>query len=545
MTIPSLVINGTRSSLAGNIKTLRIEQRLNALPNAYLQLEFDTLNAFDQASGNLLPGQLLGIQANDQALFQGKIQQQKVRFEAGAYLLTLICQHEAVTLQTHTRSRYFAENSDLQTIQELLAPHEIEAEITPSTLHHNGLVQHNVSDWDFLLQRLDANGLVAYFSGKKLIVTSPTLQPGQGFSLPYKAIINLDIAVDASQQVGGLSLVAWNSSDQALFEVKAEVPDFSVNDRLATAPRAEDAARNTCTQRLAGEFTEEELQIAANARLTQLRLASVQGKISALGLHHATPGQTLKLDATGIHLSGNYYISGVTYEWPAGAPPQTSFELGLPQQTAGRPTSNTFSNLLIGKVIDGGNDPTGEGRIKVTCPLIDPQGQGTWTRLATLQAGMNSGTVFRPAIGSEVILGLISEDPNDIVILGACHSSAIFPPWEDTDQHGFQSPGQLKLTFDDNRQQVQISTRNGTNLLLSQDTAETFLLEDQHQNKIRFTKDGLHLQSARIFLESDSLKIKGLNIDLEAEHALRLKGGTVEINSSATLTLKGSMVHIN
>ncbi|MCB5187025.1 phage baseplate assembly protein V [Methylobacillus caricis] len=529
MTTPILVINGARSSLAGNLKMLRIEQRLNALPNAYLQLEFDTLNAFDQASGNLLPNQLLEIHADSQILFQGKVQQQKIKFGAGKYLLTLICWHQAAALQTHVRSRCFAENSDSQTIHELLAPYGIKADIESSTLHHHGLIQHNISDWDFLLQRLNANGLVAYFSGRKLIVTSPVLQPAQGVALSYQEIISLDIAVDGNQQTGGLKLSAWNSGEQSLFEANAEAPDFSVNDRLATATLVEDAAQDIQTQHLAGEFTEQGLQTAANARLTQLRLAAVQGKISALDLHHAAPGQTLNLDAMGTLLSGNYYISGVTHEWPAGAPPQTNFELGLSQQTASRPTSNTVSNLLIGKVIETGEDPAGEARIKITCPLIDPYGHGTWARLIVPEAGHYSGTAFMPEAGSEVMVGFTGHDLQTAVVFGAFHSSAIPSPFASADQKGYVSHAGMNIIFDENQRSVSIETPSGNGLAIAD---EEIILRDRHANRISMGEQGIRIESqAGVSIHSTELDLAGQS--------------RVKVESGGITAIKGSLVHIN
>ena len=46
------------------------------------------------------------------------------------------------------------------------------------------------------------------------------------------------------------------------------------------------------------------------------------------------------------------------------------------------------------------------------------------TTLATLDAGKERGTFFRPEIGDEVVVGFLNDDPRHPVILGMCHSSA-------------------------------------------------------------------------------------------------------------------------
>ncbi|MFL9710677.1 phage baseplate assembly protein V [Methylobacillus sp. Pita1] len=527
-----------------NLDALSIEHRLNTLPRASAQLAFSSMDELDQAGSGLLPGQPIEFRHGEQTLFTGKIAKHSIHYSKAECLLVLECAHPAFALATQPRSRYFTDIADGRIIEDVLAEHGISAEINAPTLHLDSVIQHNLSDWDFVLQRLAANGLVAYCSDHAVIAATPALDTKRGFSLPAQDLISADIAVDASRQVAKLTLSAWNPHDQELMQVEAEAVDFPANDRLAAAiPLLE---QNIYSKRLTGEYSQQELQTLANAQLAQSRLAMIQGKVTANGLHTASPGQALLLEQCGSHLSGQYFIAGITYALSPGAAPVTHFDIGLPLPTDIQETTQGFSGLLIGKVLATDNDPQAAGRIKVTAPLIDPHGAGTWARLATLQAGMNSGTVFRPIVGSEVILGCFGANPDDIVVLGACHSSVTPAPWENADLHGFQSPGQLKLAFDDEKQRIVISARDGTKLYLSQDAAETFLLEDQQQNKIRFTSDGMHLQSHQLFLESDNLKLKGLNVDVEAKHSLRLKSGTsMEISTSGNLKLKGSLVSIN
>ncbi|MFL9609052.1 phage baseplate assembly protein V [Methylobacillus sp. Pita2] len=521
-----------------------IEHRLNALPRASVQLVFSSMDELDQAGSVLLPGQSIEFRHGEQTLFAGKIAKHSIHYSKAGCLLILECAHPAFALATQPRSRYFTDIPDSRIIEEVLAEHGISADINAPTLHLDSVVQHNLSDWDFVLQRLAANGLVAYCSERAVIAAIPALDTKRGFSLPEQDLISADIAVDATRQVAKLELSAWNPHDQELMQVEAEAVDFPANDRLAATLQL--LEQGIYSKRLAGEYSLQELQTLANAQLAQSRLAMIRGKVTATGLYTASPGQALLLEQCGSHLSGQYFIASVTYALSPGAAPVTHFDIGLPLPTDIQETTQGFSGLLIGKVLETDNDPQAAGRIKITAPLIDPHGAGTWARLATLQAGMNSGTVFRPAVGSEVILGLFGANPDDIVVLGACHSSATPAPWENADLHGFQSPGQLKLAFDDEKQRIVISARDGTKLYLSQDAAETFLLEDQQQNKIRFTSDGMHLQSHQLVLESDNLKLKGLNVDVEAKHSLRLKSGTsMEISTSGNLKLKGSLVSIN
>ena len=68
--------------------------------------------------------------------------------------------------------------------------------------------------------------------------------------------------------------------------------------------------------------------------------------------------------------------------------------------------------------------PDGEDRVQVRVPVINSQDDGLWARVATLDAGENRGSFFRPEIGDEVVLGFLNDDPRDPIILGMLNSSA-------------------------------------------------------------------------------------------------------------------------
>lgn len=95
-----------------------------------------------------------------------------------------------------------------------------------------------------------------------------------------------------------------------------------------------------------------------------------------------------------------------------------------------------------------GNDPNGEDRILVKVPTLDSQSQGIWTRIATLDAGNNRGSFFRPEIGDEVVLGFLNDDPRDAIVLGMLNSKAKPAPLQASDnnhQKGFLRDRKSKL----------------------------------------------------------------------------------------------------
>jgi uncharacterized protein involved in type VI secretion and phage assembly len=213
--------------------------------------------------------------------------------------------------------------------------------------------------------------------------------------------------------------------------------------------------------------------------------------------------------------------------------------------------------LQIGVVTALENDPEGEDRIKIRIPLINTREDGIWARLATLDAGKQRGTYFRPEIDDEVVVGFLNDDPRYPVVLGMCHSSAkpAPEPAKDDNQHkGYVSREKLRLSFDDEKKIIGLETPAGNKLTLSED-AKGITLEDQNGNKITLDDSGIKIESFKDLSvkASKDLTLAGTNTEIQAKAALKAAGSSsAEISSpsttikgSATTVIQGGMVQIN
>lgn len=189
------------------------------------------------------------------------------------------------------------------------------------------------------------------------------------------------------------------------------------------------------------------------------------------------------------------------------------------------------------------NDPLGEHRVMVRLPVISPEDEGTWARVATLDAGEERGSFFRPEIGDEVIVGFLNDDPRHPIIIGSCHSSAKPAPLEATDENhekGFVTRSGMKWLFNDDKKNVLLETPDGNKILVSGED-QSIQLEDQNGNKITMDSSGITIESARdinLKASQGDINIEGIN--------LKAKGnGTAEFSAGGTTTLKGGLVQIN
>ena len=296
------------------------------------------------------------------------------------------------------------------------------------------------------------------------------------------------------------------------------------------------------------------------------RLAKVRGRAKFQGFAGVLPGNIIEVTGIGERFQGKMYVSGVRHT-VANGNWETDVQFGLspdlfaetynlrPMPAAG--LLPAVCGLQIGVVTVLENDPDGEDRIKVRLPLVSAAEEGLWARVATLDAGKERGTFFRPEIGDEVVVGFLNDDPRHPVILGMCHSSAkpAPEPAKDTNHRkGYVSREKMHFVFDDEKKIIVLDTPGGNKLILSEED-KGIVIADQNGNKITLNDSGIKIESTKelTLKAAQDIKIEGLNLDLKAQSAFKASGtGSAEVSGasttvkgSATTVIQGGMVQIN
>ncbi|MBE9233720.1 hypothetical protein IQ231_19110 [Cuspidothrix issatschenkoi LEGE 03284] len=174
--------------------------------------------------------------------------------------------------------------------------------------------------------------------------------------------------------------------------------------------------------------------------------------------------------------------------------------------------------LQIGVIDNYENDPNKQFRVKVRIPSIETDGI-IWARLASVEAGKERGIFFRPEPGDEVILGFINDDPRQAIILGAVHSEknalpSDFKITQENYKKGIVTKEGLKIIFDDENKNLEISTPNGNIIKLSEQD-KGINLEDENGNTMILNDKGITIKSTKdIIIEGKNIKIKGSKVDV-------------------------------
>ena len=208
-----------------------------------------------------------------------------------------------------------------------------------------------------------------------------------------------------------------------------------------------------------GYIEEKQLESWSNAYALRNELSKAVGRVRIEGKATVKPGDVIKLAGVGDRFNGNVFVTGVLHHYEGTW--QTDIQFGWRDEwfykredVMNKPAAGLLpgiNGLQIGVVVDVNDSEKNEFRVKVHVPTISPGNEGIWARVATLDAGKNRGTYFRPVKDDEVVLGFLNDDPRDPIILGCLHSKNkhASPLPEGKLQFGFVTKEGLKLIFDD------------------------------------------------------------------------------------------------
>lgn len=498
-------------------------------------------------SGLFDPGQAIEIRAGvgreKDTLFVGIVIGVRLRMREGAPpLLQVECRHAATRLATARRSAVFTEQTDSDAIESLLSAAGVPADVAGTAVQHAQLVQHDCSDWDFLLARAQACGLNVLTRGDRLVLTAPAIDSPMAELRFGATLLAFEGEVDARLQAQAVQVASWQPAQQAVDLADGSDPGFDAPGSFEPDALAEAAGAVSRVLPHAA-LDASEAALLADSTCMRAQASLVRGRAKCAGLGTVQPGDTVTLAGLGQRFDGDALVTGVRHDLDPQQGWKTHLQLGQPapdeahaqrlQQRRAGALLAPVSGLQCGVVTDI-DDPAGEFRVRVRLPLVDAGRAGIWARVATLDAGDERGWVFRPEIDDEVLVGFLDEDPRHPVVLGMLHSSAHrapIPPDSGNDLKGYRSRSGIELQFDDGRGTLTLRTPRGNTLVLD-DAAGGITLEDQHGNRIVVDASGIQINSiGKLAMEAAGLGELKANakLDLTSSGVVAVSGAQVQL----------------
>lgn len=563
----SVLIDGTEISGEFHVLSASVSNELDRIPAASVQVRDgeaskQTFEASD--TDHFVPGNeieiKLGYGGETETVFKGIIVKHRVRVRKNGTFLSLECRDKAVRMTSGLKSRYYTDTTDGDILDELFGQYGLDRDVASTKPSLAEVVQYDSTDWDFVVCRAEANGHVVAVRDGKVTVGPPATDARPVVTAQFGAtVLELDAEIDARWQVKGVTAKAWIATDQELVSADASEPSVTDSGDLSPSDLSDVIGGDPHLLRHGGKLGEPELQAWADGRLLKDRLAKVRGRVRFQGFGGVTAGDVIEVTGIGTRFAGEQYVAGVRHTFANGNW-ETDVAFGLAPEThaatypvTAQPAGGLLSavnGLQIGIVTALQDDPDGEDRIKVRLPLVSDSEEGVWARVATLDAGDERGTFFRPEIDDEVVVGFLDGDPRFPVVLGQCHSSAKPAPEtakDDNHVKGYVSRSKIKLTFDDDKKVVTLETPGGNKLTLSDDE-KTASLVDQNGNKVTLDDGGITLESTKdlTLKASGDVKLEGTNVECKSQANFKAEGQSgADVKSSGTLTIKGSLVQIN
>lgn len=549
------------------VKSIVVENEVNRIPYAHIVILDGSVPEQDFKLSNedlLIPGKEIeitaGYHSEEETIFKGVVVKHNIKIRNGSSYLIVECRDKAVKMTLGRKSKYFYESTDSDVMEELIGNNGLTADVEATSNSHKELVQYQASDWDFMLTRAQANGKLCFVEDGTIKIAKPDFSGETVETVVYGSSVHeFDGEIDARDQFNKITAKTWSYTDQELTEVEAQDPAINLNGNLSSGDLAKVFGIEDLQLKHGGNLTQGELQEWGDAKATFQQLAKTRGRVKFQGIPSVKPGVSLTLQGVGNRFNGKIYVTGVRHEiaegnWLVdaqfGLSPTWFSETYDISEMPGSGIIPSISGLHIGVVSQLESDPDGEDRILVQIPIINNEEEGIWARIATLDAGENRGSFFRPEIGDEVIIGFINDDPNDAVVLGMLNSSAKPAPIvasDDNNEKGFVTRSEMKMIFNDDKISYTLETPKGKKVILDED-ADIIKIEDEHSNILTLNKDGISIESGKdikIKAKGD-ITMEGTNINVKASAQLKAEGSSgTELKSGAVTVVKGSQVKIN
>ncbi|HVU55780.1 MAG TPA: type VI secretion system tip protein VgrG [Puia sp.] len=520
------------------------------------------------AADTFLPGKEISIsagqQSNEDVIFTGVILLHGVSLRRnGSSQLKLECRDKTFKMTQGRKSAYYIDKKDSDIANDLLGAYKLSiVKIADTVNKHSALVQYDSSDWDFLLSRMDVNGKLVLVHDGSVEIRDPDFSLTPVLTLQHGATLHeFDAEMDARSQYAAVKAQGWDPDNQDILSVDASTPSkVKENGNFSSGDLAKVTGLDAMVLRHSGHSTREELQAWADACWQKSLLAKIRGRVNFDGFAGIKVGDLVKLDGLGPRFNGTVFVSGLRHDIVNGGWTTTA-QFGIDPQWFIEKFPDISGNisalapairgLHTGVVAQLEKDPAGEDRILVKIPMVGLGNDGIWARVATLDAGNNRGSFFRPDIDDEVLVGFLNDDPREAVVLGMLNSSKLPAPIQPKDKNpdkGFFFASKMKIQFNEDDKSMSFETPAGNKFTISEKD-KGITLQDQNGNKLVLNSDGISLESKdKLVLKSSGgdVSLEGMNVQQKAQAQFKAEGAAgIEISSSALAKLKGSLVQIN
>ena len=456
----------------------------------------------------------------------------------GVAYLKVHAYDRAYRLHRGRKTRVFKRMSDSDIARQIARELRLSAEVDNTRPVHDYVLQDNRTDWDFLLERAQRNGLELQVQEQALVMKPPPSTPAEPVDLVYgDNLISFRAQLSASEQVGEVEVRDWDPIAKREIVGLASRGESTTNvrERSSGGELAQRSFNDNPRLVITREHVENQAQAEAlaQAALNELEEVFITAEGEAIGNPRLRLGSEINVANAGDRFSGRYHVTSVTHRYSqegyrnafvvSGRRPTDVFSLLAPQQRPG-------VQLLTG-VVTNNSDDRDRGRVKVRLPVLGPDVESHWCRVAAPGAGADRGIEFLPEVDDEVLV--IGSDINQLFVLGGLWNQSDRPP---------------ELTSGAVERRV-IRSRTGHTVLMDDSTGSPgiTIVDSTGNNRIALDTQA---NSLEIVVDGDIKIGAGGAIEIRAERDITIeaatelrassRSGATSIEAGTQLALKGN-----
>lgn len=582
-----LTLKSNGSTIEDSIGILSVEVRraVNTIPSARIVVrDGDAATAGWPVSDDKVfaPGAAITVLAGygdeEQSIFEGVVVKVGIKVSGNNDgRLVVDCRDKAVRMTAARHSANHLDSSDSDVTAKLVRAHGLQVDAEATAARHAALVQHQCTDWDFMLARAEVNGQIVTVLNGKVTVKAPAVDRTPVLKVEYgDDLMDFRAEIDARSQYAAVQATAWDPAQQQVAQGSVERPvTLNVQGDLDGKKLAGVLDAGTIALRTSSSLETGLLTNWGKAQQVKAALARVRGHLTFQGHAAAVPGVLIEVKGLGKRYDGNVFVGSVEHEVADGNW-ITRVEFGLAPgwfverpDVAAPPAGGwlpAVHGLQIGKVVKLDGDPAGQHRVQIVLPVQQAETPAIWARLMQFHASSGFGAFFVPEVDDEVVVAYMGDDPGAPVILGGLYSGQRKPPHPLDAQNPIKAivtRCQARIEINDEDKVITVKTPANNQVVLS-DKDKSIVMSDQHGNKIVLSDAGISIESPKdvkidakggitidavkaVAIEAKAdLSAKGSNVSCKATIGFTAEGSaSAQLSASGQTTVKGAMVMIN
>jgi phage protein D len=583
-------LNGKKMKMDRKLLSIDVHAEVNRIPWAeicFLDGDMAKRKFIVSESGDVDLGTKVKISlsytnapATVATVFEGIVTRHSVEMGLRGQLLRVECRHAAFALTQQRKSAAYAKKTDAKVIDALATPYSSMVKVDTKGLagvEHAELVQYFATDWDFMLSRCEANGWLVLPKGPDLKIisapkTSGPVPKGRLMDFNATTMLAIEMSMDGTAQYDNATAQAWSFKDQALTS-PSKAAGIKRNPGKIDPGKIKNLSSGIGQSLFNGTtMPPAELKAWSAAAIDRSRLSFMRGRFEIKGDSKIAPGLTCKINGVGTRFDGIAFITAVRHRFSL-AGWTTDVQVGLPANSysEGKAISDApaagllpaVNGIQIGVVQKFKEDkPTGQFRVQVYMPAMGKKTNLIWARLAMPTAGKGKdgtrGMLFWPEEGDEVIVGFLNDDPRAAIILGSLFNSKnapLYPPDAKNAKKGLVTKSGSKLEFDDEKQEIVLSTKEKLEIKLNEKEQVLTLKESGAGAVVKLDKKGIILvyKGNKLEITEDGVTIKGgassievtkAGIKVDSKKKLTMKGAGAMLDGGPKVEIKGGMVEL-